>query len=76
MELNKFIERFAEQFEDTNPNEIIGGTKFRELDEWSSLTSMGVIAMVKTSYNKTLTGADLRSCITIEDVFNLIKNKE
>ena len=44
MELKEFIENFAEQFDDTDASEIQADTEFHELDEWGSLTGMGVIA--------------------------------
>ena len=75
MELNAFITAFAEQFDDTDPEEIQANTKFHDLDEWSSLTGMGVIALAKTQYDKTITGKELRECVTVEDVFNLIASK-
>lgn len=75
MELQKFISEFVDQFDETDANEINATTHFHELDEWSSLTGMGVIALAKTEYGKTITGKELRECVTIEDVFNLIASK-
>ena len=75
MELEEFIQNFAEQFDDTDPSEITVETEFHELDEWSSLTGMSVIALAKTEYGKKITGAELKACVTVEDVFNLIRNK-
>lgn len=75
MELNEFVANFADQFDDTDPSEIKAETIFRDLDEWSSLVGMGVIALAKTAYGKSITGAELKACNTVEDVFNLINNK-
>lgn len=75
MELNEFIANFAEQFDETDASEISANTDFKELDEWSSLTAMGVIAMAKMVYGKTVTGKELRVCQTIEELFNFIANK-
>lgn len=75
MKLNEFVTNFAEQFDDTDASEITPSTVFHDLEEWSSLTGMGVIALAKTEYGKTITGAELKACVTVEDVFNLIKNK-
>lgn len=75
MELNEFVAQFAEQFDETDPSEITATTVFRDLDEWSSLTGMGVIALVKTEYGKSLTSTELKACKTVEDVFNVVKNK-
>lgn len=75
MELKEFIENFAEQFDDTDASEITATTAFHDLNEWSSLTAMGVIAFVKTEYGKTLTGKEMKECVTVEDLFNLISSK-
>lgn len=75
MELNEFVANFAEQFDDTDVSEIKADTVFHDLDEWSSLTGMSVIALAKTEYGKTITGTELRACVTVEDVYNLIAKK-
>lgn len=75
MELNEFVANFAEQFDETDASEIQADTVFHELEEWSSLTGMGVIAFVRTEYGKTITGKELRECETVEDVYNLVKSK-
>ena len=56
MELQDFISKFAEQFDETNVAEFVGSTKFRELDEWSSLMALSIIAMVDEEYDITLKG--------------------
>lgn len=75
MDINEFIKIFADQFDDTDPSEITAGTEFHELDEWSSLTGMSVIAMAKTVYGKTITGKEIRACETVEELYNLIASK-
>ena len=75
MELDEFVEKFAEQFEDTDPEEITATTNYKELDEWSSLIGMMVIALVKTEMGKTVTGDDLKACQSIEALYNLIISK-
>ena len=73
MELKEFIENLAEQFDDTDITEIQPNTEYQELDEWSSLTAMSIIAMVKTQFGKTITGREIRKCQTVEELFNLVK---
>lgn len=75
MELNEFVANIADQFDDTDLSELTPDCKFHELEEWSSLTGMGVIAMVRTQYGKAITGKEIRECATIEDLFNLVNNK-
>ncbi len=75
MDKKEFLANFADQFEDTDPSEIQFDTKFHDLDEWSSLVGMTVLAMAKVSYGKTISGEELKQCVTVEDVYNLINNK-
>lgn len=75
MDLIDFVNAFAEQFDDTDASEITASTEFHDLEEWSSLTGMSVIAMVRTLYGKTITGKEIRECETVEDLFNLIASK-
>lgn len=75
MEISKFLADFAEQFDDTDASVIQEDTAFHELDEWSSLVGMSLIAMVKTEYGKTITGKEIRECVTVRDLFDLIETK-
>lgn len=75
MELKEFIENFADQFEETEASEFTADTKFRELDEWSSLISLSIIAMVDEEYDVALKGDDIRNSETIEDLFNIVKSR-
>ena len=75
MELDQFVSRFADQFDETDPEIIQASTVYKDLDEWSSLIAFSVIAMVKVEYGKTLTGAEIRHCNTVEDLFNTVASK-
>lgn len=75
MELDKFVSLFAEQFDDTDSAEITASTAYKDLDEWSSLIAFSIIAMVKVEFGKTVTGAEIRHCETVEDLFNTISAK-
>lgn len=76
MELDEFIENFADQFDDTDSSEITAITEYKNLDEWSSLIALSVIAMVDEEYDVTIKGDDIRNCKTIEELFNDVKAKK
>lgn len=76
MEIKDFIENFAEQFDDTAVEMLSAEIKFRELDEWSSLIALSVIAMVDEVYGITINGEDIRSSQTISDLFNRIADRK
>lgn len=73
MEIKDFIANFADQFDDTDASEITATTVYKDLDEWSSLIALSVIAMVDEEYDVTLKGDDIRNSNTIEDLFNIVK---
>lgn len=75
MELNDFIEKFAEQFDDTDASEIKAETVFKDLDEWSSLIALSIIAMVDEEYDITIKGDEIRNSETVEDLFNAINGE-
>jgi len=75
MELKDFIENFADQFDDTDASEIMAETEFKELDEWSSLIALSVIAMVDEEYDVVIKGDDIRNSKTVEDLFNIVKSR-
>lgn len=75
MKISEFVENFANQFDDTDASEIKAETVFKELDEWSSLVALSVIAMVDEEYGVTIKGDDIRNSNTIEDLFNAVKAK-
>lgn len=75
MELNEFIAHFAEQFDETDPSEIKAETVFKDLDEWSSLIALSIIAMVDEEYDITIKGDEIRNSETVEDLFNAVKAK-
>jgi acyl carrier protein len=75
MEIKEFIENFANQFDDTDASVFTAETKFKEVEEWSSLTALSIIAMVDEEYDVTIKGDDIRNSTTIQDLFNLVQCK-
>lgn len=75
MEIKEFIENFAAQFDDTDASVFTPETVFHELDEYSSLIALSLIAMVDEEYDVTLKGDDMRSAVTIQDLFDIVKSK-
>ncbi len=75
MEIKEFVENFANQFDDTDADIFTADTKFKEVEEWSSLTALSVIAMIDEEYDVTIKGDDIRNSETIQDLFNLVQGK-
>lgn len=75
MTLDEFVKAFAEEFDETPEDQFKADTEYKSMEEWSSLTALSIIALAMEAFGKKITGADLRSCNTIEDLYNLILAK-
>lgn len=75
MELNEFVQLFAEQFEETPVSDFTKDTKFRDLDEWSSLLALSIIAMVDDEFDVSLNAEDMKKSQTVEDIYLAIQDK-
>ena len=73
--LEEFVELFAEQFDEMDASEIKATTSFHDLDEWSSLIGLSVIAMVDEEFDIALKGDDVKNSETVEDLYNRVISK-
>lgn len=76
MDIQEFIKDFADQFDETELSEFKPETKYRELDEWSSLTGLAILNMIDKRYGVKVTATEVKEYDTIETLFNLISSKK
>lgn len=75
MDINSFIKKFSEIFDETDASDISPATQFRSLEEWSSLSILGLLALADEEYGVELEASDIRDSDTIEDLFEVITSK-
>lgn len=73
--LDEFVALFAELFDDTDASEIKADTVFHDLDEYSSLIALSIIAMIDEEFDVTVKGDDMKASVTVEDLYNIVKAK-
>ena len=73
--LDEFVQLFAEQFDETDASEIQASTEFHNLEEWSSLIGLSIIAMVDEEFDVALKGDDVKTSVTVEDLYNKVVAK-
>ena len=73
MNIQDFVENFSAQFDDTDASVFTADTRFKELDEWSSLTALSIIAMIDDEYDVIIKGNDILKSDTIQDLYNLVE---
>ena len=75
MEIKEFLENFAEQFDDMDAKTLTPETNFRELDEWSSMVALSVLAMIDDEYDVQLKADEMRKTTLIQELFDLVQSK-
>lgn len=73
MDINDLIEKLQEEFEDELTIQLTPETNFKELDQWSSMYALIIMALIETEYDVLLSGEDLKKLATVQDLFDLIK---
>jgi acyl carrier protein len=74
-DITTFVQNFASQFDETPITEFSSETKFKELEEWSSMNALIIIAMVDEHYKVKLTGNEIKESNTIQDIFDKVLAK-
>ena len=75
MILQDFVDRFSQEFEEAGQGSINGDTIFRDLEEWSSMQALLIIAMIDEEYEVTLTADDIKQSKTVEEIYTIVKNR-
>ena len=75
MNIQEFIENFADQLDDTEVADLNADTNFRELDDWPSLSALAVLGMIDDEYDVQLKGNEMRGANTIQELFDLVSSK-
>lgn len=75
MDEKKFIQNFANQFDETDASELTLDTKFRDIDEWSSIIALSVMAMCAEEYDVILSANEMENANQISDIYNIVKSR-
>jgi len=71
----KFIDLFKSTLE-INDRDIKLDTKFRDLENWDSLSFLSILAMIDEEYDVIIEGNNFRKLVTIEDLISEIRKKK
>jgi acyl carrier protein len=73
VDMDDFIVKFCELFDEELNQEIFGSTVFKDLPQWDSLVALSFIVMASNVYQKSIDGEAIRSANTVSDLFELVK---
>lgn len=75
MNIQLLINQIEEEFEEVMPGTIKPESSFRELEGWSSMHALILIALIDNEYDILLTGEQLKNAQTVQDLFEIIQSK-
>lgn len=75
MGIEKFIQNFAEQFDDIDVTSLTAETNYRDLDGWSSMVALSVMAMIDDEYDVQVNATEMRQTNTIQELYDLVLSK-
>ena len=70
----KFLEVFQSLFQ-VGADDIKADSEFRELEEWSSMQALIVIAAIDEHFGVTIAERDFREAKTVDDLFQTTVKK-
>ena len=73
MTISNFIETLESEFDELEPGTLKTDTNFRDLDEWSSMHALIIIALIDTDYDVTITGEDLSNIETVSELYAIVE---
>lgn len=71
---DEFLKEFRRLFDETEESDIQFETKFKELEEWSSLIVLSLIVMFEEEFNSKIAPNEIEKSITINDLFQYALN--
>ena len=71
MDIQSFIKKFAEAIEVEEVDALTPETEFHDLDEWSPLSVIIVIAFFDEEFGKQVDDVAIRKAETIQDLYEL-----
>lgn len=74
MTLEEFVKKVQGELQDTPVDQVTADTNYKELDEWGSLTSLGLISMIEEEYDQLITGADVRSKNSVKELWEFVES--
>jgi acyl carrier protein len=75
MSIQEFIEAIENEFDELEKGTLNPSFSIRNMDGWSSMHALLLIALVDNHYELLLTGEDLRSIETVQELYDLIQSK-
>ena len=76
MDIQELIKHIENEFDDLPNGALNPKTSIREIEGWSSMHALILIALVDNHYDVLLTGEELKNALTVQDLFDVISKRK
>lgn len=76
MDVQEFTYLLEKEFDELEEGTLIPSMNYKDIPNFSSMHALILIAFVDSEFDVILTGDDLKSVATIEELYNLIRTKK
>lgn len=73
--LDEFVAKLEAEFEELETGTLTPETNYRNLDSWSSMHALIIIAFVDAEFDVLLKPDQLRNAETVADLYNTVKSQ-
>ena len=74
MNLEQFIKKLEEELEDIEIGILKPQTKFRELEQWDSMSALIIISLSDKYFGKRIILEEFKEAHTVLELYNLLNN--
>ena len=75
MNIDDFIRKIEEEFEDLQPNVLSSSDVLKEKFTWDSINALIFLAHVNVEYDVELSAEELMKSETVQDLYDLVYSK-
>jgi acyl carrier protein len=76
MDIQELINKLENELDEVEAGSLTPETSIRDVEWWSSMHALVIIALIDTEYDVSISGADLKTIFTVQDIFNIIQEKK
>jgi acyl carrier protein len=76
MNIHDLINDIETEFEEIENGTLVPKSSIRDIDGWSSMHALILIALIDNNYDILLTGEELKNALTIQDLYDVILKRK
>ena len=76
MNIQELINYIEEEFDEIEKATLLPESSIRDIEGWSSMHALILIALVDNHFDILLTGEDLKNALTIQDLHDVIMKRK